>query len=426
MEKPIPTISFNNGNVLQPTISFNTTRMGQVYIEYWLHSDSLTLKRSKISDGNNHSFTLLNLKPSSKYFYTINDLTSEYKSEKLSFMTSVLPEEVLKTNKILIDTSQFEGYILLRKLGAISADVLVDNEGDVVWYNLYDTIVRRSFTWTERNTILSGYDTARLVEYDIYGNSILDINLKQVGVKNSIHHEVLFNDKDEIVALTFDSVKMDLRKFGGNQDQYIRADGVIRLKNTGEKLWEWNLLDGYDPKQNLNSTFDPKQSLGHANSMTIDKDGHYIISFRDFSQVWKVNSNDGTVIWKLGKGGDFEMPEESYFIAQHSIHFNKFGELMMFDNGEKTKRPNSRVLRFTLDEDSMKAKLVRKVVLPIELSAYKMCSAELVDDDKYLVCTSSKNGIITIVNNQGDILWRVNLSHPSYRAYFIKDPFDNQ
>ena len=42
-------------------------------------------------------------------------------------------------------------------------------------------------------------------------------------------------------------------------------------------------------------------------------------------------------IWKLGEHGDFQLTEESYFHGLNSVHINKNGHLMFFDNGLKNK-----------------------------------------------------------------------------------------
>jgi hypothetical protein len=54
-----------------------------------------------------------------------------------------------------------------------------------------------------------------------------------------------------------------------------------------------------------------------------------------------------------------------------------------------------------------------------------MCSAEQIADGKFLVCTSKRKGIISIVDSAGEVLWRVNLTKPSYRAYYLKNPFES-
>ena len=418
-----PELSFYNENVLLPKIAFKTDKVTDTFIEYWPLNNPQKIQRSKVSRGDNHNLILVNLKPSTDYQYCINYIKDERRSDVFYFKTGELPEDITIPSKALIDTSQFTGFVLVRRLAPKGADVIIDNSGNVVWYHQYDTTVRRPFVWTKQGTILSSYDSSEVVETDIYGGQVMKMKLEDYGIPNSLHHEVLYNNRGEIVALTLDSVKMDLRKLGGTKDQSIRADGIIVFNRLGEKLWEWNLLNWFDPIKNLKGKINLNQSLGHANSLTIDKDGHYLVSFRDFSQIWKINSVDGTVIWKLGKDGDFEMSEASHFLAQHSIYFNPMGELMVFDNGDRKNRPYSRVLSFMLDDVNMQAETRINIVLPLELSADKMCSAEVIGKGKYLICTSKKNGIVTVINDQAEVLWRVNLNSPSYRAYYLPNPF---
>ena len=418
-----PQVSFHNNNVLLPAIEFTTPDDVEAYIKYWPAHNPSRLQQSTKTKGKNHRIVLLNLKEATEYKYQIYTSSPEKIDDVFSFQTATLPEEVTQTKKVVIDTMQFKGFALVRRLAPKGVDVIIDNEGDVVWYHLYDTVVRRPFVWTSRNTILSIYDSAQIVEYDVYGNKLLDIKLEDHGIPNMIHHDAVFNSTGDIVSLTHDSLKMDLRKFGYAKDRYIRADGIVVLTTDAKKIWEWNLFSVYNPLDHPEKKINLKQSVGHANSIAIDKDGHYLVSFREFSQVWKINSTDGSVIWKLGKDADFKMEEDAYFIKQHAICFNDAGELMMFDNGEKKTRPNSRVLSFKLNEKTMEAGVRANVVLPLELSADKMCSAVTVSDGKYLVCTSKKNGIISVVDDDGKILWRVDLTRPSYRAYYLPDPF---
>jgi arylsulfate sulfotransferase len=418
-----PEVSFYQGNVLLPTIKFETKETVPVYIEYWPEHFPHKLQRSKTSESAHHSITLFNVTQLTKYNFVIYTADKQ-KSDVLSFTTGEVPERAFKVSKDLIDTTQFNGFLLVRRLYKSGADAIINNKGEIVWYHLYDTIVRRAFTWTDHQSILSIYDSAQIVEIDLLGNRILDLKLEQLKVDNKLHHEILYNSKQQIVALTLDSAEVDLQKFGGKKKQNLRADGIIVLNNKGEKIWDWNLLQKTNPLAFDIGPFNLKESWGHANSFAIADDGNYVVSFRDFSQVWKINSIDGSIMWKLGKNGDFEIDSDSYFIWQHSVYFNKRGELMMFDNGSKAARPNSRVLSFTLDEKNMKAKTIVNVELPLELSAYRMCSAELIEEGKYLVCTTRKGGTLSVVNDRGDILWKVSLSTPSYRAYYLYNPFD--
>ncbi len=423
VEKIKPEVSFLDGNVLLPQIRFETADSAAYKVSYWPVNRPHRKQDSPLSHGNHHNIILMNLKSGSQYQYVISNITSGKKSDTFSFETKFLPLEITGTDKHTIDSTQFDGYILVRGLNPKGSDVIIDNEGDVVWYHQYDTVVRRSFSWTKNNTVLSIYDSAHIVEFDLYGKQKLNLRLEEKNIHHMVHHDIIYSDEGNIVTLTHDSVKMDLRKFGGRKNQFLRADGILVLSPEGKIVWKWNLLQVLDPLK-----LDPKfveitHSLGHANSISFDKDGHYLISFRDFSQIWKINSKDGSVIWKLGTGGDLKMNPDAYFIRQHTAYVDAFGDLMLFDNGDRKNRTYSRILSFSIDESKMVAKTKVNVKLNKELSADKMCSAEQIGNGKFLVCTSKKNGIISVVDNNGNVLWRANLTKPSYRAYYLKNPF---
>lgn len=418
-----PVVAPHNRNVLLPAVQFSTAKVCDAFVSYWPKGRPALRQESGVSSGRDHRIILLNVKPSTVYEYTIHTSDPDRITNALTFETGPLPPEVTHAKKVTVDTSQFNGYVLIRRLFPKGVDVVLDKHGDVVWYQLYDSVVRRPFNWTQNRSVLSVYDSSRIVEYNLRGDKVRDVNLKDHGMANILHHDAVLNSAGNVVALSHDSVKMDLRKLGLAKDQYLRGDGIIVFDSEGALLWKWNILDVYDPRDYPARKIDLTHSLGHANSIAIDKDGNYVVSFRDFSEVWKVNSTDGTVVWKLGVNGDIKLDQEGYFLRQHAVCYDDDGNLMLFDNGDRTTRPYSRVLSFAIDETRKVADIRTNVKLSQELSADKMCSAVPISDGKYLVCTSKRNGIISVVNDNSDVLWRVDLNSPSYRAYYLTNPF---
>ncbi|QOI96352.1 MAG: aryl-sulfate sulfotransferase [Flammeovirgaceae bacterium] len=420
-----PEITFLNGNVLLPQIRFSTTDSVSVCIEYWPVHNTRLKHASKASLGKYHEVILVNLKPNTQYAYHLVNERGQTTSEEYTFTTDSVPGHIVRVKKDIIDTTLFNGYILIRRFFKQGADVLLNQNGDIVWYHEYDTAVRRAFSWTNNNTILSIYDSARIMETDLLGNVILDLDLEKLGLPYKVHHEVFYDPAGNIVTITHDSARYDLRKFGGEREQYLTADGILVLSRTGKIIWKWNLLQVEDPLQ-FKGKINLHENWGHANSIALDADGNYLISFRDFNQVWKIDKNTGEVIWKFGEGGTLRPSDPQYnFIRQHSIHFNPRGELMMFDNGELKARPNSRVLSFQINEREHTVTPAIYIELPRALSSYRMCSAEMIGEGRYLVCTTRKDATVTVVNDSGQILWKITADNASYRAYFIKNPFKN-
>lgn len=417
-----PTVDLSE-NSLRPAIQFQTANHSEAFISYWPKDNPFQKQHSRKSTGKDHRVILLNLKPATTYDYVIHTSNPERTTNALSFTTAPLPAFVTQSAKVKIDTSVFNGYVLIRRLAPFGVDVIIDRAGDVVWYHKYDTVVRRPFNWTSRGTILSVYDSSRVVEYDLEGNKLLDIDASLFGKGNTLHHDAVLNAEGNVVALSHDSTTMDLRRFGYARDQNIRGDGIIVFDRQGKLLWKWNILDVYDPNHYPERKPDLYHSLGHSNSLAIDNDGNYIISFRDFSEIWKINAIDGSVIWKLGEEGDIATGKDHAFLRQHAAYITDEGELMLFDNGDRKTRPLSRVLSFKIDEHARQAKVRTNVVLPAELSADKMCSAVRITPGKFLICTSKRNGIISVVNDNAEVLWRVDLNSPSFRAYYLSNPF---
>jgi outer membrane protein assembly factor BamB len=419
-----PQVIFQKNNVLLPQIQFATTDSLELFIEFWPVSRPAKRQKSASSFGIYHDITLLNIKPATEYAYRIH--SGGDSSKEFRFKTDSVPDDVLGIRKDKIDTTLFNGFILLRRFFKQGADVILDKEGDIVWYHQYDTALRRAFSWTAQKAILSIYDSARIVETDLLGNRVLDLDLEKLGLPFKVHHEVFYDPSGNIVTITHDSARFDLRKFGGTRNQYLTADGILVLSKEGEVRWKWNLLDVENPTR-FNGKINLKENWGHANSIALDSQGNYLISFRDFNQVWKIDSENGKVIWKFGENGTIKPEHPSdYFIRQHSVHFNSRGELMMFDNGDLNIRPNSRVLSFTIDEATRTAHPVINVQLPRALSSYRMCSAEMIEPGKYLVCTTRKDATVTVVNDKGEILWRITADNASYRAYYLQNPFNSQ
>ena len=157
----------------------------------------------------------------------------------------------------------------------------------------------------------------------------------------------------------------------------------------------------------------------HANSLFIDADGNYIISFYNNGQIWKVNATNKKVMWKFGKGGDFRLAGNAMFDQGHAVHINKQHNLMLFDNGTSKKR--SQILAFSLNEVSKQVSLKLRTQLQEGNFTDRMGSAYLINDSTILTCISKQNQVL-LTNLNGDVLWHMMCANTPYRVEFV--PFD--
>ena len=182
-------------------------------------------------------------------------------------------------------------------------------------------------------------------------------------------------------------------------------------------LWEWNIFDFVDPTDEDNG-YKIQEDWSHANGISIDSDGNFLISFRSFNQIWKINSLTGQIIWKLGINGDFDLSENEIFYQQHAIHKIDDDIYMLFDNGDAELRKSSRALIFKLDEKNNDFQIEKSIFLPDDLFIFKQGSVYLFDQDKFLFASSVNNRVV-ITNMNGEVLWNLNSDYSFYRAYYL-------
>ena len=59
----------------------------------------------------------------------------------------------------------------------------------------------------------------------------------------------------------------------------VFTDGILVLNRNGDRVWSWIVTDVQNPM--LDSDIKNKQKdWGHANSLDVDSDGHYLVSWR--------------------------------------------------------------------------------------------------------------------------------------------------
>jgi len=405
-----------DGNVLRIEVLFEITQDAMVEITYWSDQDTVRLRDSKKAGENN--FILIGLEPEEKYSFVLSTKNSnkEVETELGVFKTNKLPDDFPVFDLVIDSGNVFAGYLLLRYTKKPARQIIINNKAHVVWYQDFDTTIFRPSTFTKEQTLLSIENTKLIKEYDLYGNILFELHKGEKGFDKLIHHEIIKN-KNNYLALTREKQVFDLSEIGGGKADTVKSDGILVLDDDGNKVWEWSIFDVENPVADKN-ILKMIGDWGHANSLSIDENGNYLISFRLFDQVWNIDAITGEVLWKLGLNGDFDMAENDYFFKQHAAHINADGDLMLFDNGNIF-NPISRSLSFNIDNENRKLSLKTKVILPDSLHTFKMGSAYLIPENKFLICASTKQKVL-VTNNKSDILWMLDCNRITYRTQYIK------
>lgn len=186
-----------------------------------------------------------------------------------------------------------------------------------------------------------------------------------VGLNHTDNHDFLMTE-DEFIFISYNGSTRDLTQFGQGSNEPV-CSSVIKVVNreTREVEFTW---DSWDHLPYDDQLFDPVQpEYAHINSIEIDSDGNYLASFRRLSQVVKISSTTGEVIWKFGgKSNQFEFVNDPFanLCGQHTVNRLDNGNILMLDNGqlcwpEVESRGNlSRVVEYKLNETDLTAELV--------------------------------------------------------------------
>lgn len=414
-------------NNLRFSLSFKTSAMSVSWVRFWPKSNPGEAYTTTFTAlDSTHHLSLFNFKPQTDYQFKIlaeQEGGCQYQSKLYGFRSGTVPLGIPKPQWNFEEKSPIDGYLFIQKRTAPGSIYIMNSRGEVVWYQQFARRVKLSH-WTKESTmlVLLGDETHKnsagdeIIEMDLSGKELLKLEFGKGDFQDIAHHEVIKDTTGNIIMLVYDVRHFDLSSVGGKKEEKVIGDAIVKLNKEGKELWRWSVYDARNP---LNDPviLDKKNDWGHANAVSVDKDGNYLISFRDWNQIWKVDSHDGTVIWKLGEGGDFTMNSDDHFNGQHAIHINKNGDYMLFDNGREY--GNSRALAFHLNEDKMTAETTLKAGYPNTLFTDAMGSAYLMDNDNILLCSPHAH-TVAISDKTGRILASsfTGLSDP-YRCEYI-------
>ncbi len=365
-----------------------------------------------------HEVLLAGLKPNQNY--ALNILKKKKVLVQIdSFRTNAISENIVNIFERTNTPNAFTGHLLTQRRLIRGSVYMVDNESDLVWYQMTPGQPKLS-KWTAHNEVLVLVGNAshnnsagdRIMAYTVDGNISYDIDLKPLNLV--AHHELVDRD-NSVYALVYDTIP---NMVNGKLEKAV-SSAVVKLNKKGEVTWKWSTFDVKNPKDISIDAMDG--DWGHANALAFDDDGNLLISYRDWSQIWKINRDTGKRMWILGEDGDFKL-NDTPFNRQHAIHKNLSGDYMLFDNGKALRQ--TRVMSYKL-VDSIATPEV-SITLPEDLYADKMGNVEELPNGNFLICSPRSRSIV-VINPDGDILYHINTGIPDpYRATYVPSFFTTQ
>ena len=365
-----------------------------------------------------------------------------------------------------------------------------DLSGNILWYypravgELSRTEIGGSFFVT--NAKSTNLYNNNFQEIDLAGNITLQTNVHRINDQlakmtgpngqprrpvTQFDHEVrrLSNGKIAVKAasemLVTNAAQCGTDGSGNPKTCDVIGEQVLILNANLQLIWAWDAFDFLDI--NRRAVLDEVCHIGkagcpvffladaaqdwlHGNSIQLAGDGSILLSLRHQDWVIDINyangTGDGSVIWRMGNGGDFTMnnavinplcstPEQqqeyAWFSHQHDANFQSGGEsvLSVFDNGTtwvKDCDPSGHSRGYVLTVD-----VPNRSVTPLliqDLGAYSngLGTAELIPGSPNYHFLNGQINRATLSQNPeitpgGVVEFNMQADHQAYRSYRMRD-----
>jgi len=300
------------------------------------------------------------------------------------------------------------GYLVTSVFAPEPAAVVLDGDGDYVWWTLPDAgqdKVSRCVPGRDGQSLLFWYINLQDGPGGPQGDGNVLTRMAFDGTELSVatmekgHHD--FVELPDGTLAYLDYVSQD------TEDGEKIADRIVELAPDGTTTTVWSVWDSfeYDPDgQQI-----PGAGWSHGNALDyVEQEDAYYVSFLGFSSIVKIDRGSGTVEWILGgNDSDFDQDGETIlFIHQHQ--FQRVGDsIVVFDNGNPNNNA-SRAVEYTLDLGAGTAEETWSYAPDPDLYSFSLGDVSRLDGGNTLV-TFSTAGQVQEVTPEGEVVWELSM-----------------
>lgn len=339
----------------------------------------------------------------------------------------------------VIVENQTDDFLLFSPLNGVSSAFALDDEGELVWYNLGSFgILTRPLDNGRFLFNINGFVT----ETNLLGEAIRQTTLEEVDSQTSFdilgfHHETNRLPGDRTVVLAFVGAEPEPGRF-------MIGDAVIVLDPDFNVEWEWNAFDHLDTDrmdilgETCNGFTCP--TLGpdtedwmHTNAVAYSPDdGNLILSVRNQDWIIKIDYADGqgngAIIWRLGPEGDFAVisnDPDPWVTHMHDPNLID-NRLSVYDNGNTRCEFNndceSRGQVYELDEKNLMADLIFNERLGVY--AFALGASQETEDGYHFNSGSAPEGtLVDDFDENGNLIYSIFIPDVSTYRTFKTDNF---
>jgi len=280
---------------------------------------------------------VLGLEPETSYRLTVVAFSGARSAERVlpDFVTGSLPPDL--PTYVAGGSDPSPGFIVFaaRRYG-----LAIDNTGRVVWYRAFANGPGLNFQpqpngrFVARPPPPDPFAIARWVEVDPLGRETRTFGCDR-GLQPRFHDLIVETDGDYWI-LCDETRTMDLSAYGGSSAARVTGTVVQQLDAAEALLFEWSAFDHFDISDlSASSLTSGNVNWTHGNALSLDVDGHLIVSFRNLNEVTKIDAGSGSVLWRMGGARnqfDFGASPTPAFARQHGLRVTGAGRLTLLDN----------------------------------------------------------------------------------------------
>jgi len=325
-------------------------------------------------------------------------------SEILRVTTGPLPSDLPRYRAS--GPSPGPGYVLF---SAGAYGLVIDDTGRVVWYVRFDGTslnfqAQANGRYIARPSTPDPSAVGSLLEFDPLGTVT-----RRLGCAHGLRprfHDVLVEPDGSYWLMCDETLVMDLSGVGGVPGAVVTGTVVQRIDAAGGLAFEWSPFDHFDITDvDAETRSGATVNWTHGNAIDLDADGNLLVSFRSLSEITKIDTRSGAVLWRMGglrNEFTFSNPGPP-FLRQHGMRVAN-GEIVLLDNfGEAG---GSRAERYALDEAGRTARLTG-VYAPTAATRASLGGTTQSLLDGHTLVAFGDGGVLQEFDTKGAVVWQI-------------------
>lgn len=403
-------ITENATNVLSVFVTANVRDADSVVVRFGVNAATDSATPSLAVTGDAVRAPILGLSPSTAYraqLVAFNACGSTL-GDVLPFATRALPSDL--PSYVVAGQDPSPGFVVF---AAGSYGLVIDNTGRVVWYHHFANGPGLNFQaqpngrYAARPAAPTG-QIPSWVEIGVDGDVTRTLGCAHDYPPRM--HDLIAEPDGSYWLLCDETRTIDLSRQGASPQSRVLGTSVQHRGAGGDVLFEWSPFDHLEVDLSVLEPADRVTTVinwTHGNALDLDGDGNLLVSFRNLSQVTKIDTRTGAVVWRLGGARNdftFESAPFAGFSRQHGLRATGRGQLTLLDNlGDPL---GSRAERYELDDVRRVARLSGSFGSPAGLVAQIGGSTQSFAGGHTLVSFGNGNGVEEY-DASGDVVWRL-------------------